>query len=271
MSYLVKFKCQKIIIVGCGGTGSLVSEGVCRLLIGNDVPLFIVDHDRVEDHNLLRQAFYPGDLGKFKAQVVAERLARQYGREIGYSIYPYNYEMSMSEGSLTSRLADNSLIIGCVDGSVGRTAIHKALTHCFSCVWLDSGNSYNSGQVLIGNTLDKNLLQNSFREKDGVVDRIPAPSLQMPELLLAQTTSPKPVDCAEAVRDDDQSPVINQAMATLVLEFIRRMLRGQLNIIAAYLDLDSGSLRTVPAEPVNVARMLSMEEKTLIDKNITRR
>ena len=43
----------KLVIVGCGGTGSLVAEGLCRLLINSDLTLMLVDFDRVEPHNLL--------------------------------------------------------------------------------------------------------------------------------------------------------------------------------------------------------------------------
>jgi len=47
-----------------------------------DITLLLDDFDIVEEHNLYRQNFYAGDVGKFKSQVIAERLARQYGRPI---------------------------------------------------------------------------------------------------------------------------------------------------------------------------------------------
>ena len=37
--------------------------------------IVLVDHDRVEPHNLLRQNFYPEDVGRFKSQALADRLA----------------------------------------------------------------------------------------------------------------------------------------------------------------------------------------------------
>ena len=87
MSYTVEFSEMErnptIVVVGVGGTGSLVSDGLCRLLKGTDITLLLDDFDIVEEHNLYRQNFYAGDVGKFKSQVIAERLARQYGRPIG--------------------------------------------------------------------------------------------------------------------------------------------------------------------------------------------
>ena len=55
-----------ITVVGCGGTGGFVAEGLCRLFQGRQATIVLVDHDRVEPHNLLRQNFYAEDVGKFK-------------------------------------------------------------------------------------------------------------------------------------------------------------------------------------------------------------
>ena len=37
-----------ITVVGCGGTGGFVAEGLCRLFQGRDATIVLVDHDRVE-------------------------------------------------------------------------------------------------------------------------------------------------------------------------------------------------------------------------------
>ena len=47
-------------LVGCGGTGGFLAESICRLLIGRSSRLFLVDPDRVEPHNVARQAFLCG-------------------------------------------------------------------------------------------------------------------------------------------------------------------------------------------------------------------
>jgi molybdopterin/thiamine biosynthesis adenylyltransferase len=54
---------------------------LCRLLIGSDIPLLLIDPDRVEPHNLVRQNFYEADLGKFKSQALAEKIGRASCRE----------------------------------------------------------------------------------------------------------------------------------------------------------------------------------------------
>src|SRR4051812_8233322 len=77
-----------IVLVGCGGTGGFLAEALCRLLIGRRSRLHLVDPDRVEPHNVARQAFDRRDVGSFKAEVLAERLARRFEREVSYSILP---------------------------------------------------------------------------------------------------------------------------------------------------------------------------------------
>lgn len=254
---------RKIVVVGCGGTGSLVAEGLCRLLLKYSVPLLLVDPDRVEPHNLLRQNFFEGDVGKFKSQALAERLARQYGRQIGYSVWPYDkdiFDEPFGAGLISK--ATSLFIIGCVDNTFARRSIANSID--WGSWWLDAGNGHHSGQVLIGNTKSADGLKEAFDINEHTVSKLPLPSLQLPSLLIPQEPEKRALGCAEAVEAEEQSPTINHAMATLVLEFMYRLLRGRLTWMAAYLDLEAGTLQTVPAEPVTVARMCGMKVNDLI-------
>jgi len=241
-----------------------VAEGLCRILVNSNLDLLLIDHDRVEPHNLRRQSFFEGDVGKFKSQVLAERLARQYGRKIGYSVYPYERGLLNEPGGLGVRMV-RGIIIGCVDTAHARKTIHDSID--WGDWWLDAGNGYQSGQVLIGNTRDVDGLQQAFDKATQTVDKLPLPSLQLPSLLMAPTSpAPSQQDCAEAVEENTQSPVINQAMATLVLDFAFKLLTGKLTWMGAYLDLETGTLRAIPAEPVTIARMFSVKVDTLFSE-----
>ena len=268
MSYKVRlqFTNPEVCVVGCGGTGSLVSDGLCRLFHNTDVNLLLVDHDRVEPHNLRRQCFFESDLGKFKSQALAERLSRQYGRKIGYRVYQFDND-TMSEPISLGRSINGGIIIGCVDNPAARRTIAASLTHGWSggIWWLDAGNSEHSGQVLFGNAVSADSMDNAFHAETQTVSRLPYPALQLPSLL-APVTAPAPRrDCAEAVEADEQSPVINQVMASLVLEFMHRILKDKLDVMGAYIDMSAGTLRYVPAEPEVVARMLSVKADSLVD------
>jgi PRTRC genetic system ThiF family protein len=255
----------KLVVVGCGGTGSLVAEGLCRLLINSNLTLMLVDFDRVEPHNLLRQNFFAGEVGKFKSQALAERLSRQYGRKIGYSVMPFERDMfDEPMGAGMYHKAMSLIIIGCVDTAEARRSIADSLSSNWNNWWLDSGNGHHSGQVLLGNTGQPDGLKESFDISSHSVTRLPLPSLQLPALLIPQVEKARPRDCAEAVEDDEQSPTINQAMAMLMVDFIYRLLIGKLTNMGAYIDLDAGTLQTVPATPASVARMCGLKVSELM-------
>lgn len=256
----------KLVVVGCGGTGGFVAEGLCRLLMNSDLPLLLVDPDRVEPHNLRRQNFFASDVGKFKSQALATRLAQQYGRQIGYSVLPYEKDMFDEETRIGRSVTMSLIIIGCVDNTFARRSIAdsidgRGLTNKW---WVDAGNGHHSGQVLLGNAKDKEGLQEGFNAADRTVVRLPMPSLQLPALLIPPVKPVRPRDCAEEVEDDEQSPTINQAMATLVLDLTYRLLRGTLTSMGAYIDLDAGTLQMVPATPETVARMCSVKVSQLM-------
>jgi PRTRC genetic system ThiF family protein len=265
MSYTVELgdsmRAPTIVVVGCGGTGGFVAEGLCRLLLKSDLELLLVDYDRVEPHNLRRQHFFEDDLGKFKSQVMAERLARQFGRRVGYSVYPYERDLINREGAIGIRV-EKGIIIGCVDSPSSRRGIASSLD--WGDWWIDAGNGEQSGQVLIGNASDIKGMEGAFNEDEHSVGRLPIPSLQLPSLLIEPTVPVKENrDCAEGVENDTISPTINLAMATLVLDIVYKFLTGRLTWMGAYLDLEAGTLTPVPAEPVTVARMFGVKVDTL--------
>ena len=268
MAYTVCLKgneSPKLVVVGCGGTGSLVAEGLCRLLIHSDLTLMLVDFDRVEKHNLLRQNFFAGEVGKFKSQALAERLSRQYGRKIGYSVMPYERDMfDEPMGAGMYHKAMSLVIIGCVDTPEARRSIADSMNSNSNNWWLDAGNGHHSGQVLLGNTGKPDELKESFDIASHTVSKLPLPSQQLPALLIPPVEKTRPMDCAEAIDNDEQSPTINQAMAMLVVDFIYRLLTGALTNMGAYIDLDAGTLQTVPATPAMVARMCGLKVRELM-------
>ena len=251
-----------IALVGCGGTGSFLAEAVCRLLIGREASLFLIDLDRVEPHNVGRQAFDPGDVGHFKAQVLAERLARRFGREVGYSVLPYDRDVHAGVFETRARL---NLVIGCVDNAAARRAIADTLEgypyRASPVWWLDCGNTTNSGQVLLGNALRREDLRGAFLPHAARCVALPAPSLQRPDLLTAPpgaTPAAPALDCAQAVAAGEQGPTINQAVAAVAAGVVEKLLAGTCRWEAAYFDLDEGTLRALPPGPRSVAALAGL-------------
>lgn len=260
-----------IVLVGCGGTGGFLAEAVCRLLLDTPARLYLVDPDRVEAHNVARQAFDRREIGRFKAEVLAERLARRFGREIGYSVLPYDRELHARVfGNARSRL---NLLLGCVDNAAARRAIaatldERAWNHTYapsslSVWWLDCGNGRSSGQVLLGNVTRPEGLRGAFFARSGVCHALPAPSLQRPDLLNAPPPASESgpgytPDCAEAVVRGDQGPTINQVVTAIAASYVEKLLAGTCRWMGSYFDLDDGTLRCIPADPKVVAALVGL-------------
>jgi len=235
-----------IIVIGCGGTGGFVADGLARLL-PRAIDLVLIDMDTVEERNLNRQSFTTADVGLFKSEALAKRLAGKYQRSIQYSVLP------VGAGDLP-----RGIVVGCVDNGPARQAIADHLHD--GQWWVDSGNGRNFGQVLIGNSKTEKL-RPSFLAN--LCARLPLPTIQQPAIL-AQI--PRQQSCAEAVAADDQSPTINQAMGALVLEVVRRILEGTCPWMQLYLDLDAGTLTPTMATPEVVSRLTGIRPSRLIEK-----
>ena len=249
-----------ITVVGCGGTGGFVAEGLCRLFQGREATIVLVDHDRVEPHNLLRQNFYADDVGRFKSEALADRLAQAYNRPVGYSVYPFREGDSRPYGHPYPGLPNygEALIIGCADNAAARRAMAECLPGDPRRWLIDAGNDTNWGQVLIGNVPETvDLEEPPF---DGETCYLaPAPTLQRPDLLTAVSTRPPDVDCAAALDLTDQDPTINQMMASLVLQVVRRMVAGTCPFMALYLDMDQGTVTPTYVTPEAVERLVEAD------------
>ena len=87
----------------------------------------------------------------------------------------------------------------------------------------------------------------------------PAPTLQRPDLLTAVSTRPPDVDCAAALDLTDQDPTINQMMASLALQVVRRMVAGTCPFMGLYLDMEQGTVTPTYVTPEAVERLLPSE------------
>ena len=250
-----------ITVVGCGGTGGFVAEALCRLFQGREATIVLVDHDRVEPHNLLRQNFYADDVGKFKSQALADRLAKAYRRPVGYSVYPFReYDESRPNGHGYPGLVDygESLIIGCADNAAARRAMAECLPGHPARWIIDAGNDTNWGQVLVGNVAGRvDWEEPPFAGETCYL--APAPTLQRPDLLTAVSIRPPDVDCAAALDLTDQDPTINQMMASLVLQVVCRMVAGTCPFMGLYLDMDLGTVTPIYVTPEAVGRVLGTD------------
>lgn len=149
-------------LIGCGGTGSEMLLRLAKidqgLLLLGRAGLFVRvwDFDKLEYWNVGKQRFYPTDVGRYKAEVLVERVNRAYGTQWEAHIEHFTPQLSNTA----------NITISCVDDISTREHIHQFYkkhpvatkgspdntTHIY---WLDTGNGKNFGQgVLGGNGLD---------------------------------------------------------------------------------------------------------------------
>jgi PRTRC genetic system ThiF family protein len=253
-----------ILLVGCGGTGAFVAHILAQLAVwakgaGLDLRLYFVDPDHVEEKNLVRQNFCSAEVGYPKAFSLAWRYTAAFGLTITPLVEPFSAELLDRVQPAYSPQGALTLVIGAVDNVCARRAIAEALTARLqestgnrqAYGWLDAGNERFSGQVIFGNSLDPEPLLSPL----GYCLGLPLPHLQEPSLLLererplrqAQDRPPVDLSCADLRLLEEQSAMINRAMATWLGLYLYRLLQSRdLTWTSSWLNLSSGVTRSVP-------------------------
>jgi tRNA A37 threonylcarbamoyladenosine dehydratase len=103
-----------VVVLGLGGVGSFTAEALARAGVGH---LTLVDGERVDETNANRQLHaLDGEFGRFKAEVVAERLRRAApGAHIEAACAPYS---SANAEQLIERTA--SFVVDAMDTVVAK-------------------------------------------------------------------------------------------------------------------------------------------------------
>jgi len=243
-----------IVLVGCGGTGSHLATGLAAIVLeltarGTPCGLTLVDPDRVERKNIGRQLFGPADIGRNKADVLAERLRLAY--RIPAGAIPERF----SAGLISDTPAGIVVIVGAVDNPAARAEIAAAVERGRGRVWvIDSGNENHSGQVLIGNCADKNAFHDCAPL--GLLDSLPSPYLVMPDLVKAPKHKPRQSQsCADLTESGEQGLMVNRMMAAWTLSILNDFLLGQLRYFGVCVDLKFGGLKSYPIDRTTLAEV----------------
>jgi PRTRC genetic system ThiF family protein len=242
---LGEVNCFRVLLVGCGGTGSALAQALAGLAYharqkGVQVELTLVDPDTIEERNVGRQQFAAASAiagGVYKVADLALRLNAAYGLDI--TTWPVRYEYGLAShwfNHEAGRHSQSHLIIGCVDGHTGRCEIAKTVAAFHGRVWaLDCGNERFSGQVLIGNLTDLNQIQ---FDRLGLCTGLPSPYLQEPDLLLPEEVD-QPQSCAEMTLIGEQSLMVNRMAASIAAQYcFNFILRRQVGQMATYFNLE---------------------------------
>lgn len=181
------------VIIGAGGTGSRLIPMVAQLI--KSLPfmamlrpaMFIIDDDIVEEKNLARQLFAPSDVGKGKAEVLANRYGSVYGVEMHAIKDRVNHrdslatftigtliEKGMSPEEALRTMARRTVVVTAVDSMESRrwciaSALH--LPSPLNITFIDPGNEDTFGQVSIFNAMAQCKVDNAMMK--GKIDNLP--------------------------------------------------------------------------------------------------
>ena len=112
----------RIAVIGCGGTGSAVSEQLVRLGVRN---LGLFDPDALSRSNITRvYGSTPADIGQPKVDVLKHHLER-----IAPDLICQTVAQSVLNQAVARELASFDLIFGCTDDNAGRLILSRIPTY----------------------------------------------------------------------------------------------------------------------------------------------
>lgn len=220
----------KVAMIGCGGTGCAVYPKLVQLhgallALGHPGGLHVTvyDDDSFSEANLWRQTFWPEDVGRNKAVAVVNR---------------HNINCGIEWDAIPKRLNKSDkiypdIVIGCVDTRKARAAIIGAVGS-ERAYYIDSGNTSDTGQVILGE------LGNKLKLKR--YDRLPHVADLFPDMInpgLDGLDDQPSCSMAEAILK--QSLVINSAMSIEVFNLLWILFREkELPYSGRFVNLTSG-------------------------------
>lgn len=228
--YFVPGQIKNIVVVGVGGTGAYLAEGLAKLTAGYnlDLDVLLVDPDVVEDKNILRQNFHTYEIGAPKAHALAIRINQQFGLS-------FASRQCLGE---EIRLGPNTLLVTCVDNVEVRK---KFAAHN---MWLDTGNGLDFGQVCFGTTKDRDELKTAAQKwgEQPFINSLPNPYLVLGLEGAKQASEPSCADHPFA----EQGCFINNWSAMTALSLLHQILVfGRVTTPAVWFN--TGKNRITPA------------------------
>lgn len=260
----------RVVVVGCGGTGSVVAGGLVMLhqamrALGHPAGLAVtlVDGDRISAANCVRQPFHAGEVGLYKAVVLAHRANAFAGlawdavpeflapvvTDDQRSIFASRGGERRQPGARAARaLRDADLVIGCVDSRAARALLHAHLTQRTSRAgyWLDFGNDAATGQVVLG--------QPANARNAVTAGRLPTVAELYPEIVDAATETTDAPSCSAAEALARQELFVNQSVAHYGLALLGRLFRyGRVAHHGGFVNLATGRTTALPVDPARWA------------------
>lgn len=211
----------RVLLVGAGGTGSEVFDGLVRFHFGlqafghKGLDVTVVDDDVISAPNCIRQRFWPHEVGIHKSIALVNRANQLMNTH--WTALPYKFT-----GDLLER---HDLIISCTDNLAARKEIYKAGKKHNDTLWLDCGNGTVFGQVVLGH----------FGNKKGHIKNV----IDLYPEILSEKDKPNRSSCSAAESLSRQSLCINNKIANGAINLLWQLLRkGSLGVHGLKIDAE---------------------------------
>lgn len=252
-----------LVLIGCGGTGSYLAQNIARLSYvlrqaGKEIRALFIDPEKVEAGNVGRQNFCPAEIGRSKAEALSTRYNLSYGLKSEWM------EKSFDDGCLNRMNTDGPIIlIGAVDSAKSRAVIDRVCRREYRTYWLDCGNLYTNGQILIGNSETGRMNLEESLTSLGLCGDLPYPSIQHPEIIDPQKDAVRaPASCAQLIMRGEQGLFVNQTVAAYGASMLYQILAERsLKQFSIYFDLANGTNRSLAITEENLKKYFKARRK----------
>jgi len=239
----------RVLVVGCGGTGSAVVAGLPYLhqsLIARGHPgglhVAVLDGDTISPTNCVRLPFARSEVGLSKVIVLVNRLNLFWG--LKWEAIPINLQPgSVVSGGYHSDELRAHIVIGCVDTRAARAVIRDAVSN-WSAVsyYLDLGNNSDSGQFVLGEPLNQRNRRSRLRLR--TVAEL------YPEIVDPDLDNDGEPSCSAVEALERQEPFVNSTVAQHALALLARLFRfGEITYHGAFINLASGIASVLRIDP----------------------
>lgn len=213
---MVKFNHYRklFVVVGVGGTGSLIARDLPKLLLDTESKILLIDGDRVERKNMKRQSYQEQDINENKAIALAKKINALYGPVCyAYDKYLTKDELYIEINKIIDKYSV-PVILGCVDNDATRTILENTFNRYPNAAYLDSANSEYEGNIFV-----------AFKDKNNLIGPLRSQSYE-----LEKDNHPLDKSCQEQSATNTQYLVTNLKMATELFEHCDQLMKNQVKV-----------------------------------------
>lgn len=220
---------MRIRAVGLGGIGSALLPVLCRFLNFSkreSAEIDLIDGDNFQEKNAERQTF--DRLGN-KAVVTAEMLEKRYGM-LEFTVT----DEYVSPGNVIRLIREREIVFLMVDNHATRKLVSDRCQELDDVLLLSGGNDYTNGNVQV------------HWRKEGKDLTLPIANPWHPEIMSPKDKNPAEMSCQELTASGEpQLLLVNQAIATTMLNAFYAYLEGKLIYDEVYVDILTNNVRQV--------------------------